>query len=112
MKGLLIVLIALVSLNTFSAEQCSPEAQEEIDSLLSQISSTDDEIKKVDLEFEVRQISHSYVNCRKSIDSGRNIASVETQELPVMENETAVDESQLMEQAKANLEIEEVLKLK
>jgi hypothetical protein len=112
MKVLIIVLTALFSLNTFALEQCTPAAQVQIDSILSQISKTQDEIKKVDLEFAVRQVSHDYSNCRKAlvIEIERNIASVE---LPAMEIESDPEALEIArEQELANLEIEAVLKLK
>jgi hypothetical protein len=87
MKGLLIVLIALISFNTFAKSPCSSEAQQEIDSILSQIERADNDMKKIDLEFEIKQISYGFSNCRKS-SLDRGPASVN---LPEMDIEVAAE---------------------
>jgi hypothetical protein len=95
MKGLMIVLMALVSFDTFAKTACSPEAQHEIDSLLSQVERAEDDMKRVDLEFEIKQISYNFTNCRKS-SLQRDLASVDLPEMDIeVEEAQAQDESEL-----------------
>ena len=95
MKGLMIGLMAIFSLNTFALSPCSPEAQQEIDSLLTLVKSADDDIKRIDLEFEIKQISYGYSNCRKS-PFERGPASVDLPEMEIEAEPVPIqDESEL-----------------
>ena len=97
MKSLMIVLMAIFSFNTFALSPCSPEAQQEIDSLLSLVATTEDDMKRIDLEFEIKQISYGYSNCRKD-SLFRGPASVDLPEMdvePQQEPEPVQDDSEL-----------------
>lgn len=95
MKGLMIVLMAFISFNTFAKSACSPEAQQEIDSLLSQVERSEDDMKRIDLEFEINQISYNFYDCRKS-SLQRDPASVELPEMDIEAEEApAQDDSEL-----------------
>ena len=82
MKGLMIVLLAFFSFNTFALSPCSLESQQEIDSLLSLVETAEDDMKRIDLEFEIKQISYGYSNCRKS-PLLRGPAAIELPEMDV-----------------------------
>jgi hypothetical protein len=95
MKGLMIVLMALISFNTFAKSACSPEAQQEIDSLLSQVERAENDMKRIDLEFEIKQISYNFTDCRKS-PFQRDPASVDLPEMDIeVEEAPAQDDSEL-----------------
>jgi hypothetical protein len=95
MKGLMIVLFALISLNTFAKTACTPDAQNEIDSLLVEVERAEDDMKRIDLEFEIKQISYNYSNCRKS-SLVRDPASVDLPEMDIeVYRQEVQDESEL-----------------
>jgi len=84
MKAVSLLFLLITSLSSFAANECTQEAQQKIDSLLGQIEVTADEMKKVDLEFEVRTIAHNFTDCRKK-PIQRDIASLEVLEVTTME---------------------------
>jgi hypothetical protein len=84
MKLVTLAFLMLASFGLQAAPECTTQAQQKIDSLLSQIASTADEIKKIDLEFEVRTIAYDFKDCRKQ-PIQRDIASLDVIEVTTME---------------------------
>lgn len=84
MKVIALIIFALISFNSFAAPKCSRDAQKQIDSILEQMSNEQDSIKRIDLEFEINQISYNFNDCRKKPMS-RDLASIQPEEIIITE---------------------------